>query len=118
MNATAKAKYTISKLEALGWKIQKHATEPHTTQLWKRHPTPTRCHCNDNKDLIIQFNVMNLNDHMSLSLHVIGELAGETWGVVLENYSLGQDYEQALAKIPRLLRTWEAIAAPFPPEGA
>jgi hypothetical protein len=117
MNPTAKAKYTISKLEALGWKIQKHANGPHTTQLWKRHPTQTRCHCNDNKDLIVQFNVMNLNDHLSLSLQVFGELADETW-VVLDNYSLGQDYEQALTKIPRLLKTWEAIAAPFPPEGA
>ena len=76
----------------------------------KRFDTTTRCACNDDKDgmqVCIRVTSRAMSD--SFESTVRGELSDGTW-IELLNYAMPENIEDVIAKIPRLLAAWEAMA--------
>jgi len=94
----------VNHLLADGWK--KWSDTSHRWSYYKRFDTPTRCKCNDDK-AGIQVCVAMYERGYEISL--FGELPDETW-IELKQWVMPKDIKKGLAKIPRLLATWEFIA--------
>ena len=102
----------IKRLTSNGWVAYPDQFRT-ATCLFKRYATPTRCHCNDEKDelqvciAVSEFEHMSGNQ-VSIEVDAAGELGDESW-VKLLNYSFGSDLDKALGSIPRLLAAWEVM---------
>ena len=78
--------------------------------LFKRFDTPTRCHCNDDKEGIqVCIAVSERDGNFSMEIDVSGELADSTW-VKIHQWAMPSDLGYCLAAIPRMLKAWETIA--------
>jgi hypothetical protein len=96
---------------ANGWREYPDQLREYARCYYKRFDTPTRCACNDDKvGVQICVAVSKYKDQCSYEIDLCGQLADGTW-VKFQNYAMPDNLEEGLAKIPRLLSTWEAIAA-------
>jgi hypothetical protein len=108
------ANQICNELLSLGWREYPDQFRPQSRFFAKRYPTPTRCHCNDDKaGAQIELHVSEWRGGESMELQITAGLADGTW-VKLQNYGLPKDVHSVIALIPRLLATWEAIAKPTP----
>ena len=92
-----------------GWDEARNALKPYSRNFYKRHKTPTRFACNSDKAGIqVSIAVYEHEGKYTFEINLSGELADESW-VELKNYSHTGTLEETIKKIPRLLKTWEAI---------
>jgi len=92
-----------------GWYESPNALKPYSRNFYKRHKTPTRCACNNDKAGIqVSIAVYEHEGKYTFEINLAGELTDETW-VELKNYSHTGTLEETIKQIPRLLKTWEAI---------
>lgn len=102
---------TESTLTVDGWVTYKNQFAKYAKCYYKRFPTPTRCHLNDDKEgMQIQLAVTDFEGNASFELELVGELADGTW-FKLHNYALPKSLNEVLTVIPRMLATWEAANA-------
>jgi hypothetical protein len=103
----------IQYLQDNGWKEYPDRLRSQTRCFYKRFDTPTRCHCNDDKDGIsVCAGVSNWDGgSQSVELDITGELPDESW-IQLKGYGFKRDPDinTIIASIPRLLAAWEVLA--------
>lgn len=93
-----------------GWTEGRDQFRQYARMFWKRHATPTRCACNDDKDgMQVCVYVSEFQGRESHEIELCGELPDGTW-IKLHQWSMPSDIRSGLAKIGRLLSTWEFIA--------
>lgn len=97
-----------SELLAAGWREYPNQFKKWARCFYKRHDTPTRCSCNDDKPGIQIEIAVSDTGHMEMELS--GQLKDGTW-LNIHNYSLPPTVSEVLALIPRTLATWEAANA-------
>lgn len=98
-------------LEREGWREYPDQFRKYARCFFKRFDTPTRCRCNDGKaGMRVCVAVSHHEKCWSYEIDLCGELPDGTW-IKLHNYGMPSDIEAGLAAIPRLLATWEFIAA-------
>jgi len=104
---------TIQYLQDDGWREYPDQLRKQTRCFYKRFDTPTRCHCNDDKEgLQVCAGVSTWDDgRESVELDIAGELPDESW-IQLKGYGLDRnaDIKAILASVPRLLAAWEVLA--------
>lgn len=102
----------IDTLLAQGWREYPDQFNKYARCFYKQHATPTRCHCNDDKEGIqVCIAVYEVDEHRpkeGFEVDLCGELKDGSW-IKLKQWSL-TDLDGALAVIPRLLSTWEHVA--------
>lgn len=117
----ALASSACSLLERDGWREYPDQFRKYARCFYKRFDTPTRCRCNDDKaGMQICVAVSHHEQWWSYEIDLHGELPDGTW-IKLHNHGMPPDIKDGLATIPRLLATWEFIAAndqvELPPKG-
>jgi len=71
---------------------------------------PILCACNDEKfGMQVCIRVTSLATAGSFEMAIRGELPDGTW-IEFLNYSLPENIEETISKIPRLLAAWETMA--------
>jgi hypothetical protein len=111
-NNTDKMKTPTEYLQENGWTQYKDhlALDKSARFFAKRFNTPTRCACNDDKDgMQVCIRVTNRAMADSFEMTIRGELPDGTW-IEFLNYSMPENIEEVIAKIPRLLAAWEIMA--------
>lgn len=104
------------KLLSLGWREFPDQFRPHDRAFYKRFDTATRCKCNDDKPGIqVCIHVCGPipqleNDIERIEMDLSGELPDGQW-IKLFHWAMPLDLDECLANIPRLLATWEFMAA-------
>lgn len=99
-----------SLLLSQGWREYPDRFRNTSRCFYKRHDTPTRCRCNDDKEgMQVCISVSEYEGKTSYELDLAGELPDGTW-IKLQNYGMPEDIHEGLAKIPRLLTAWESLA--------
>jgi hypothetical protein len=101
----------IEYLQNNGWtQYRDHLTlDKSSTFFAKRFETPTRCACNDEKSgMQVCIRVTSRAMADSYEMAIRGELPDGTW-IEFLNYSLPENIEKTISKIPRLLAAWETI---------
>lgn len=108
MNTTSSA---IASLESGGWREYTDQFRKGTRCFYKRIDTPTRCHCNSDKDgLQVCIAVGEIDGYTSIEMDIRAELPDGSW-VTLHNYGMNHlTMDQVFASIPRLLSAWELLA--------
>lgn len=105
------ASSACSLLERDGWKECPDQFRKNSRCFYKRFDTPTRCRCNDDKvGIQVCVAVSHHGKWWSYEIDLHGELPDGTW-IKLHNHGMPPTIEAGLATIPRLLATWEFIAA-------
>jgi hypothetical protein len=102
-------KTPIEYLQQNGWTEFPDQFRTHARCFAKRFETPTRCNCNDDKRGMQVVIAVSNRDGKNCEIDICGELPDETW-MQLKNYGMPDDIENTVAKIPRLLIAWEAMA--------
>ena len=105
-------KTPIEYLQDNGWKeYSDYITMDKSSRFFaKRYATASRCACNHEKDGMQV--CMRVTSHAmadSFEMTTRGELPDGTW-IDLLNYAMPENIENVIAKIPRLLAAWEAMA--------
>ena len=78
---------------------------------FKRFDTPTRCCCNDRKaGMQVVCEIWTYKGRTSVEFNLRGELSNGSW-VDFKLYSMPDNIEEAVKRIPTLLRSWEAANA-------
>ncbi len=93
-----------------GWRHYPNQFRSYARCYYRRFDTPTRCHCNDDKEgMQIELAVTEHEGALSFEMEICGELQDGTW-IKIHYYGLPKEVADAVALIPRMLATWEAVA--------
>lgn len=104
------ASSACSLLERDGWREYPDQSRKYSRCFYKRFDTPTRCRCNNKTGMQVCVAVSHHEKWWSYEIELHGEISDGTW-IKIHNYGMQSDIEACLATIPRLLKTWEFIAA-------
>lgn len=96
----------IDWLAADGWQEYPDQFKKYSRCFYKRFDTKTRCFGNDDKPGI---QVCVAVSESSYEIDIAGGLKDGTW-VKIHQWSMPENYMDGLRLIPRMLRTWEAMA--------
>ncbi len=101
----------IPYLQENGWREYNDQFRKEVRCFYKRFDTPTRCHCNSDKEgMQICIGVSDWRkygqDRESYEIDLHGELSDGTW-VQLKLHGCPDDIEEGISKIPRMLKLWE-----------
>ena len=106
-------------LKSLGWVEYFDRTRQLSRCFFKRFETPTRCHCNHDKDgmqvqLVVSETICHTKtQYCSMELELCGELADGTW-LKIHRWVLPKDLDAVLRVIPGMLYLWELANAKQP----
>lgn len=93
-----------------GWKEGRDQFRQYARMFYKRHDTPTRCACNDDKaGMQVCIYVSELNGRTGYEIELCGELRDGTW-LKLHQWAMPTDIRAGMLTINRLLSTWEFAA--------
>ena len=113
-NGRSLASSACSLLKHDGWREYSGESRSSARCFYKRFPTQTRCHCNNDKEGIqVCVSISFHSQWWSYEINLSGELPDGTW-INLHNWSMPEKLEDGLLTIPRLLKTWEFISANTP----